>query len=44
MAIMDKPIPEDVTDSALVVPLTEDGDVLEENLEYSSKVAFVNSQ
>jgi len=44
MAIMDKPIPEDVTDSDLVVPLTEDGDVLEENLEYSGAVSFVNSQ
>ena len=44
MAIMDKPIPEDATDSDLVVPLTEDGDVLEENLEYSGAVAFVEGQ
>ena len=44
MAIMDKPIPEDVTDSDLVVPLTEDGDVLEENLEYSGAVGFVEGQ
>lgn len=44
MAIMDKPIPEDVTDSDLVIPLTEDGDVEAENLEFSGAVAFVQGQ
>ena len=44
MAIMDKPLPEDVTDSDLVIPLTEDGDVEEENLEFSGAVAFVQGQ
>jgi len=41
---MDKPLPEDVTDSDLVIPLTEDGDVEEENLEFSGAVAFVQGQ
>ena len=44
MAIMDKPLPEDITDSDLAVPLTEDGDVVEENLEFSGAVAFVHGQ
>ena len=44
MAIMDKPLPEDITDSDLAVPLTEDGDVVEENLEFSGAVAFVQGQ
>ena len=42
MALMEKPLPEDVTDTDIAVPLTEDGDVEEENLNYSGAVAFVN--
>ena len=41
---MDKPLPEDVTDTDIAVPLTEDGDVEEENINYSGAVAFVNGQ
>ena len=41
---MDKPLPEDVTDTALAVPLEEDGDVVEENTSFSGAVAFVESQ
>jgi hypothetical protein len=44
MALMDKPLPEDVTDTALAVPLEEDGDVVEENTSFSGAVAFVESQ
>jgi|TARA_R110002153_G_scaffold3977_1_gene19043 hypothetical protein len=44
MALMDKPLPEDVTDTDIAVPLTEDGDVEEENINYSGAVAFVNGQ
>lgn len=44
MALMDKPLPEDVTDTDIAVPLAEDGDVVEENINYSGAVAFVNSQ
>ena len=29
MALMDKPLPEDVTDTDIIVPLEEDGDVVE---------------
>jgi len=41
---MDKPLPEDVTDTTLAVPLEEDGDVVEENTSFSGAVAFVESQ
>ena len=44
---MDKPTnlnPEDATDTDTVVALDEDGNVEEENIEYSGVVAFVNSQ
>jgi hypothetical protein len=44
MALMDKPLPEDVTDTTLAVPLEEDGDVVEENTSFSGAVAFVESQ
>lgn len=47
MALMDKPTnlnPEDATDTDTVVALDEDGNVEEENIEYSGVVAFVNSQ
>ena len=44
MAIMDKPLPEDLTDTSISVPLTEDGDVEAENADFSGAVAFVNSQ
>lgn len=47
MALMDKPTnlnPEDATDTDTVVALDEDGNVEEENTEYSGVVAFVNSQ
>jgi hypothetical protein len=44
MALMDKPLPEDVTDTALAVPLEEDGDVVEENTSFSGTVAFIESQ
>ena len=44
MALMDKPLPEDVTDTDIIVPLEEDGDVVEENINFSGAVAFVNSQ
>jgi len=41
---MDKPLPEDITDTTLAVPLEEDGDVVEENTSFSGAVAFVESQ
>jgi len=41
---MDKPIPEDVTDTTLAVPLEEDGDVEQENIDFSGAVSFVESQ
>jgi hypothetical protein len=44
MALMDKPLPEDVTDSDLSIPLDETGDVESENTEYSGAVSFVKSQ
>ena len=47
MALMDKPTnlnPEDATDTDTVVALDEDGNVEEENTEYSGVVAFVSSQ
>ena len=44
MALMDKPLPEDATDSDLSVPLQEDGDVEEENSSYSGAVSFIESQ
>ena len=44
MALMDKPLSEDATDSDIVIPLDESGDVELENVEYSGAVSFVNSQ
>ena len=44
MALMEKPLPEDVTDTDIAVPLDEDGDVEQENINFSGAVAFVNSQ
>tara|TARA_A100001388_G_scaffold230025_1_gene181993 strand:+ start:32539 stop:34680 length:2142 start_codon:yes stop_codon:yes gene_type:complete len=44
MALMDKPIPEDATDTTKAVPLEEDGNVEEENINYSGAVAFVKNQ
>ena len=44
MALMDKPLPEDATDSEFAVPLDENGDVEAENLEYSGAVAFIEGQ
>ena len=44
MALMEKPLPEDVTDSDIAIPLTEDGDVEEENQSYSGAVSFIKSQ
>ena len=44
MALMDKPLPEDVTDTDIVLPLSEDGDVEQENQEYSGAVGFIESQ
>ena len=44
MALMNKPLPDDVTDSDLAVPLTEDGDVEAENLSYSGAVSFIKGQ
>jgi len=44
MALMDKPTPEDMNESAETVALEEDGNVEEENITYSGAVAFVNSQ
>jgi len=44
MALMNKPLPDDVTDSDLAVPLAEDGDVEAENLSYSGAVAFIKGQ
>ena len=44
MALMNKPLLDDMTDSDRVVPLEENGDVLAENTEYSGAVAFIKSQ
>ena len=44
MALMDKPLPDEDSDSSLVVPLAETGDVEAENTEYSGAVAFIKSQ
>jgi len=47
MALMDKPTnlnPEDATDTDTVVALDEDGNVEEENIEYSGVVAFIDGQ
>ena len=47
MAIMQKPEdlnPADATETDMVVPLEEDGDVEAENLEYSGIAAYVESQ
>ena len=44
MALMEKPLPDDVTDSDIAVPLAEDGDVEEENQSYSGAVSFIKSQ
>ena len=41
MALMNKPLPDDVTDTDVAVPLAEDGDVEAENLSYSGAVAFI---
>ena len=41
---MEKPLPEDATDSDIVVPLDESNDVELENSEYSGAVSFVTSQ
>ena len=41
---MDKPLPDDITDSDIAVPLAEDGDVEEENLSYSGAVSFIKGQ
>ena len=41
---MDKPLPDDVTDSDVSIPLTEDGDVEQENQSYSGAVSFVKTQ
>jgi len=41
---MEKPLPEDVTDTDIAVPLDEDGDVEQENINFSGAVAFVDSQ
>ena len=44
MALMDKPLPDDVTDTDIAVPLDETGDVEVENTEYSGTVEFIKSQ
>ena len=47
MAIMQKPDdldPADATETDMVVPLEEDGDVEAENLEYSGVAAYVEGQ
>ena len=44
MALMDKPIPEDATDSDLAMSLVEEGNVEEENVELSNTVSYVKSQ
>lgn len=47
MALMDRPTdtnPEDVTETDRVVSLEEDGDVEQENTEYSGVVAFIDGQ
>jgi hypothetical protein len=44
MALMDKPFPEDASDSDLAVPLDETDDVELENQEYAGAVSFVTSQ
>ena len=47
MALMDKPTgpaPEDTTEAEDVVALQEEGDVAEENIEYSGLTAFIESQ
>lgn len=47
MALMDKPTgpaPEDTTEAEDVVSLQEEGDVAEENIEYSGLTAFIESQ
>ena len=44
MALMDKPLPDDITDSDIAIPLAEDGDVEEENLSYSGAVSFIKGQ
>jgi len=41
---MDKPLPDDITDSDIAIPLAEDGDVEEENLSYSGAVSFIKGQ
>ena len=44
MALMEKPLSDDITDFNNVVPLTEDGDVVEENLNYTGAVSFIKTQ
>ena len=44
MALMDKPIIEDATDSDLSMALVEEGNVEQENVELSNTVAYVKSQ
>jgi len=44
MALMDKPLPDDVTDTSISVPLNEDGDVEAENLDFAGAVSFIQSQ
>ena len=45
MALMDPPknSPEDTTETDKVISLEEDGDIEQENIEYSGLVAFINS-
>jgi len=44
MALMDKPTPEDVNETADTVALEEDGNVEQENITYSGAVSFIKSQ
>ena len=44
MALMEKPLPDDITDTSISVPLVEDGDVEEENLNFSGAVSFIKGQ
>jgi hypothetical protein len=44
MALMDKPLDDGMEDSTMVVPLSEDGDVVLENNQFSGTVAFVKGQ
>ena len=47
MALMDKPtgsLPEDQTEAEEVVALVEDGDVEQENLDFSGAASFIQGQ